>query len=186
MYKPLFEFIKTNKFYLFLDIELSNLIATNNKTIRKIDKMQIFNHEGYNRYKKYKTNFSGDPRYNYIYQSKVVIKLFNIDDIDFCLTHDLFNENEWNRYFANKKEFNKKNILDIYINERGYVLDMLFFTDKFKKYYFKPQIAIGILKSLSNGEDIYSELIVINGPDYYQLENIIQCIYSQNIWKILF
>ncbi|HQX44235.1 MAG TPA: hypothetical protein PK209_06765, partial [Saprospiraceae bacterium] len=43
---------------------------------------------------------------------------------------------------------------------------------KFKKYYFKPQIAIGILKSLSNGEDIYSELIVINGPDYYQLELI--------------
>lgn len=44
--------------------------------------------------------------------------------------------------------------------------------NKFKKYYFKPQIAIGILKSLSNGEDIYSELIVINGPDYYQLELI--------------
>ena len=54
---------------------------------------------------------------------------------------------------------------------------------KFNKFYFKPQIAIGFLKSISNGEDIYSELIEINGPDYYQLDFITAETY--NIFQIL-
>ena len=59
--------------------------------------------------------------------------------------------------------------VDLYRLDFGLSYNLI---NKFKKYYFKPQIAIGILKSHSNGEDIYSELIEINGPDYYQLELI--------------
>lgn len=59
--------------------------------------------------------------------------------------------------------------VDLYRLDFGLSYNLI---NKFKKYYFKPQIAIGILKSSSNNQDIYSELIEINGPDYYQLELI--------------
>lgn len=44
--------------------------------------------------------------------------------------------------------------------------------NRLKYYYLKPQMGIGIQKSIRNGDEIYSEIFEINGPDYHELDLI--------------